>query len=214
MDVETTGLSPEHHEVVQLGGIAYNGETMEPIPAEEGGTFESLLRPLTPATVQQEALKANGLRMEDLLKAPHPKAVWLEFVAWVQNWNPKKGVLSAPILAGKNIRNFDMKFLAVLNERYSPKKEKEVLFNRREQIDLEDLLRHWFWFDASMEKMSMDYIRNKFGMSTAGAHSALVDCRQTGFLISYFMKLTRELRNMQTTRGLPLLDFETAFQGR
>lgn len=212
VDCETTGLSWEEHEVCQLAAMAFDGGTMEPI--RQGGTFESLLRPLKPETIQDQALKVNGLSRELLENAVHPRVVWGSFVRWVQAFNLKgNGILTAPILAGKNVRNFDIHFLNRLGALYSPKKEKEVLFNRREQIDLEDLLRQWFWSNPTVEKMSMDYLRERFKMKTDRAHSALGDVEQTGRMIQYFMQLTRDLQQMKTADGRKLIDFDAAFQG-
>lgn len=210
-DTETTGLSSELNEVVQLAAMAYDPITLEPVPESEGGVFNSLLKPLREDTIQEAAMRCNKLRLEDLRKAPHPKAVWLDFLAYLKRFNPKGLVTSAPIAGGKNIRLFDFPFIRKLSESYSPKGSKQVLFSR-EQIDLEDLIRHWFWFDPNLPSMSMDVLRNHFGMKTDGAHSAIGDVYQTGLMITHFMKLTRELRRTMTVRGEPLLDFEKAFR--
>lgn len=211
-DTETTGLNPELQEVVQLAAVAYDPVTLEPISKEEGGVFNSLLRPLREDTVQESALRVNKLTLDELRAAPHPKAVWLDFLAYLKRFNPKGGVTTAPIAGGKNIRRFDFPFINKLSKEYSPKGETQVLFNR-EQIDLEDIIRHWFWFDPALTNMSMDTLRAHFGMKTDGAHSALGDVLQTGHMITYFMKLTRELRRTHTVRGEPLLDFAKAFRG-
>lgn len=213
LDCETTGLLFQEHEVVELAAVAYNGETMEPFPPEEGGEFHSLMRPLRPETIDDNALRVNGLTRERLAGAPHPKAVWARFEAWVRQWNPKGGVTTAPIAAGKNIRNFDLKFIAKLNQEWGSKKEKTVLFNRREQYDLEDFIRNWFWFDHELESMSMDRLRDHFGMSKENSHTALQDAAQTGKMIAFFLKLTRDLRSKTVVGGKPLIDFKAAFRG-
>lgn len=215
-DTETTGLFADKQEVVQLAAVAYDPITLEQIPESDGGVFNSLLKPLKEENIQQKAMDVNKLKLEDLRKAPHPKAVWLDFLAYLKRFNPSGLVTSAPIAGGKNIRNFDFPFIRALNEAYGPRKGKDkklpVVFNR-EQIDLEDQIRQWFWFDPELPNMSMDTLREFFGMSTDGAHSAIVDTMQCGQMITYFMKLTRQLRATQTVRGDSLLDFKKAFRG-
>lgn len=210
-DTETTGLNPELQEVIQLAAMAYDPVTLNPVPESEGGVFNSLLKPLREDTIQEGAMQTHKIPLETLRAAPHPKAVWLDFLAYLKKFT-LGGVTMAPIAGGKNIRLFDFPFIQKLSEAYSPKGDKQVLFNR-EQIDLEDCIRHWFWFDPELPKMSMDTLREFFGMKADGAHSALVDVYQTGFMITHFMKLTRELRRTQTVRGEPLLDFKKAFKG-
>lgn len=211
-DLETTGLDFTRHAVVEIAAIAYDGRTMDPIPAEEGGVFQSLMRPHDGAEIDPVALKVNGLTMEELNKAPHPEAVWRRFLAYLKQFNPKGQVTTAPIAGGKNIRNFDLPFIAKLSERYSPNGAKQVVFNRREQIDLEDLLRHWHWCDPELTGMSMDVVRERYGLGKAG-HRALIDVQQTGEMISRLMKLTWELRNRMTVNGERLIDFNKLFEG-
>lgn len=212
LDVETTGLKPDYHEVVQLAAIVYDPVTLERVSAEEGGEFDSLLRPLHEDRIDEGALRVNKLTREQLREAPHPEAVWLSFLAFIKRHNVKGGPFSAPMACGKNIRRFDLPFLYNLSAKYSPKGEKQTLFHR-EQIDLEDIIRQWFWWNAELPSMSLDTLRTYFGMSTASSHTARGDVIQTGEMIAYFMRLTRELNRKYTTRGEPLLDFKAAFKG-
>lgn len=213
LDVETTGRAWEKHEVCQLACVMYDGQTMEPVPAAEGGVFDSLLRPLTPETIEDGALRVNGLTREQLAAAPHPKPVWQAFEKFVKGFHIG-GLGGAPIMCGKNIRNFDVHFIAEMARKYGGGKSDKALFNRLEQIDLQDLIRQWFWHDPSVEKMAMDYLRDRFQMKKEGSHGALFDAQQTGYMITYFMKLTRELAKRRVVNGDPLLDFDAAFRGK
>ncbi len=219
-DFETGGLDPARHEVIQVAGKAYNARTLEPYPAEEGGEFCSLMRPLHPERLEDEALKVNGKTRDMLLgnaelgiePAPEPRVVWGQFVAWVRNFNRKGTAWTAPIACGKNIRNFDLRFVEVLNEQYARGK-KTVLFNARTVVDLEDLLFAWFEDEADLADHKMDTVRRYFGMSSEGAHDALVDCRQTGALIMRFLRLHRELRRRRTREGNPFILFAGSMSG-
>jgi DNA polymerase III epsilon subunit-like protein len=220
-DLETGGLDPAHHEAIQVAGKAYNARTLEPYPVEQGGEFCSLMRPLHPERLTDAALKVNGKSRDELLgnpekgiePAPDQGVVWNQFVAWVGKWNKKGSAYGAPIACGKNIRDFDLKFVAVLNQLHCKKKDKTVLFSRRTQLDLEDLIFLWFENSKELPDGKMDTLRDYFGMSREGAHDALVDVRQTGALLMRFLKLHRELARRTTSDGRPFIKFQGSMHG-
>lgn len=211
IDLETSGLKPGHNEVLSLGAKAYSGQTLEPYP---DGEFYSLLRPTHWDRLEPEAMRINGLGEEELRGAPEPKVVLKKFVEWVQKWNPTKRIYEAPTVCGKNIRNFDLKFLAVLLDEHYPKK-KPALFNTLVQTDLEDLLRLWFPPGlAPFNSYKMDEIRPYFGIPVHPTHNALVDCREEGALIMTFLKATRQLRKLKNSKGELILNFEGCCRGK
>lgn len=210
-DLETGGLSPDRHEAVSVAAVAYNARTLEPYPAESGGEFNSLMRPLRPDRLEDEALRVNGLSRDELAAAPEQAVVWNQFVAWVGRYNRRGTASSAPIAAGKNIRNFDLHFVNRLCEAHCPKKGKTVLFNTRTQLELEDLMFLWYENDNTLPNMKMDTLRDHFGLSREGAHSALVDARQTGMLLMRFLKLHRSLRARRCKDGTPFIQFAGCF---
>lgn len=212
-DIETTGLKSDYHEVIQLAAVAYDSRTMEPIPREEGGVFDSLMKPLHEDRIQQQAMDTHKIPLADLRQAPHPKAVWGSFLKYLKQFNPKGLKTTAPIACGKRIGKFDLPFIYELSKLYSPKKDKQVLFNSQRIFDLEDLLVHWFWHDPEITSIAMDKIRERFDMSKDKAHQALKDAQQTGYMITYLFKLTKDLQRKETTSGEPLLNFKKAFRG-
>lgn len=194
-------MSSEHHEAIEIAGKAYNGRTLEPYPVEQGGEFCSLMKPLHFDRLQPEALKVNGKTVEELEKAPEQALVWRQFIDWVARFNPKKSNWTAPISSGKNIRAFDCKFADALNKLHGPKKEKTVLFNPRLFLDLEDIIFLWFENESEPVNQKMDTLRDFFGLSHTGAHSALTDVRQTGDLVIKFLQLHRSLQKRQGANG-------------
>jgi DNA polymerase III epsilon subunit-like protein len=212
-DFETTGLSADTSEAIQVAGKAYDPRTLDPVPVADGGEFCSLMRPLRPERLGdpdvQKALAVNRKTPDELLLAPDQQVVWTEFVAWVNRFNPKRSPFGAPIACGKNIRNFDLKFVEVLNRLHLPKAKrgKVLLFNDRQQVELEDLVFAWFEGSTDLPNVKMDTLRDYFGLSREGAHDALTDVRQTGQLIMKFLKLHRELRRRTCRDGSPLLTF-------
>lgn len=158
------------------------------------------MRPMFPERLDENALRVNKKTKEELMKAPDQKLVWNQFIDWVHKFNKDGSKYNAPIACGKNIRGFDLLFVDELNKKHSSKKEKTVLFSTRTQLDLEDFL--WHWFEQSnvlinpktkKPDFKMDTVRPYFGLSTEGAHSAMVDVVQTGALIMKFLKLYRTL---------------------
>jgi DNA polymerase III epsilon subunit-like protein len=196
VDLETGGLDPCKHEVLEIAGVAYDARSLEPVPAEAGGEFCSLMKPLDFSALQDQALQVNGITRERLLEAPDQKGVWQAFVRWLDQWC-LKGATGKPILLGKNVRNFDMAFLDALNARYGPGKK---LFNRH-CIDLEDYLFAWHEDDPSLENLKMDTVRPYYGMGSEKAHTALYDARQAGEMVMRFLKLFRRLRKMKGKDG-------------
>lgn len=215
-DFETTGLSPETSEVIQVAGKAYDPRTLDAVPLSAGGEFSSMMRVLRPERLDDEgvkkALAVNKKTKEEILAAPEQALVWREFVAWVNKFNPSRKFTAAPIACGKNIRNFDLKFVEVLNGLHCPKKS-TMLFSTRTQVDLEDLILLWFENDRELENWKMDTLREYFGMSTDGAHDALQDVIQTGTLIMRFLKMHRELRRRVAKDGSPFIKLKGSLSG-
>jgi DNA polymerase III epsilon subunit-like protein len=167
-DFETGGFDPGHNEAIQVAGKAYNARTLEPYPAEQGGEFCSLMKPLYFDRLEDGALKVNKKTREELMVAPDQGVVWNQFVDWVGRWNPKKTKWTAPIACGKNIRGFDLKFVTVLNNLHCKKKDKTVLFSERREVDMQDFTFAWFENEAEPEDDKMDTWRKYFGLSTDG----------------------------------------------
>lgn len=204
LDWETGSVDIETLEPLSIGAVAINPKTLTPVPGERG-TFYSLMKPLNFDNLQQRALDVNGLTKEELAKAPDQKLVWELFTRWVYGFNPKgKYFNTAPIACGKNIRHFDMPIVQRMAKTYEnvDKNGVQNLFHRRYMIDVEDDLYRFFGHTDVMENMKLDTVRKHFGMSTANAHNALEDCRQTAQLIIAFFELYRSVaKNQNYFRG-------------
>lgn len=200
-DLETGGLKAGYNEAIQVAGKAYDARTLEAYPPEMGGEFNSLMRPLHFDRLEDAALKVNGKTREMLKAAPDQGVVWNQFVDWVKKFNRKGTAFGAPIAAGKNIRNFDLKFVEVLNKLHCPKKEKTLLFSNRRQVDLEDYIFAWFENETEPANEKMDTLREFFGMSTVNSHDAMTDVIQTGELIMKILRLHRKLQRREGKDG-------------
>lgn len=211
-DFETGGTRHGYHEPIQVAGKAYNARTLEPYPIENGGEFMTMMKPMHFDRLESEALRINGKTVAELEKAPDQGVAWNAFVKWVERYNrgKTKGAYTAPIAAGKNIRDFDFGFLEDMNLLHCKKKEKTVIFNRI-KLDLEDDLFRWFENTDELKNQKLDTVREYFAMDTEGAHDALVDVRQTGDLIMFFLKLNRYVRRLAKD-GQPWMNLPARFQ--
>ena len=208
-DLETSGLDLDICEPLQVAGQAYNPKTLEPISKENGGQFQSYLKPLHFDKLEPEALKVNRITVEMLEKAPDQKVVWNSFVSWINTFNTSKNKWGCPIAMGKNIRGFDMVIAKRMNKLHCPKKDKTLFLNTWQQIDLEDLIFHWSENGGmDIANMKMDTLRDYFGLSKDNSHDAVQDVLDTGNLIIKFLKLYRTLSKRTSVDGTPLIKFK------
>ncbi|MDA8193362.1 MAG: PolC-type DNA polymerase III [Thermaerobacter sp.] len=91
VDVETTGLSPRSHDIIEIGAAKV-------IAGEIVDTFHRMVRPTR--AVSQTALQITGIQPEELSKAPDLAGVFADFAAFADG----------SVLAAHNAR-FDMGFL-------------------------------------------------------------------------------------------------------
>lgn len=203
-DFETGGLDISTLEPLSIAAVALDPRTLQ-----EKDRFESLMRPIDPLNVSARAMEINKLDIEVLKKAPEQGLVWAEFVRFCAKHNPKKGVTTAPIPAGKNIRRFDLPICERLCRTYGnvDKKGEPNIFNRLELYDINDFVRMWFESDPELKNNSMDSLREYFGMSKTGAHSAMTDALQEADLIVRFLKLHRSLKTKKNRKGEPMIQF-------
>lgn len=91
VDVETTGLTPLTHEVIELGAVkVVDGQIVE--------TFHRLVKPTRP--ISSATTRITGIREEELAGGVDQEALWREFFAFADG----------SLLAAHNAR-FDMGFL-------------------------------------------------------------------------------------------------------
>jgi DNA polymerase III epsilon subunit-like protein len=150
-----------------------------------------------------------------LKKAPPQKLVWEAFAKFVRKHNKKGTEKTAPIGIGKNSDNFDFPIANRLCRTYGmvDKEGRPNLFNNRLQLDIEKII--WLWFEDcdDLPNHRMDTLREYFGLSTEGAHDALVDVKQTAEIFKRFLKLHRKLKAMKTNEGEPWIKFKDSCKG-
>ena len=211
-DFETGFRDPLKTQTIQIADVAIHGRKLTVQPE---GYFESLIKPvfddeeaiekgLDP--IEDEALAVNGKTRKELAKAPAARTVWKKFTNFVNRYNFKGTPYYAPIAAGYNIVGFDLPIVQRLCEQYGPldkKTKKQPLFNKIHRIDVMDNVWMWMENNADVKSLSMDSMRDLFGMSKENAHDALQDVKDTANLMIGFMKLHRRIA--------PKIKFEKAF---
>lgn len=203
LDFETGSRNAYKTQPIQLAAVAIHSRRLEII---EGSEFNSLMRPypdeecdkLGLDCIEDGALKVNGKTREEIEIAPSPKAVWGKFVDYVNSFNYKKSIWTAPICAGFNNNGFDDIIINRLCG-YEPYKFgpfdntfcKQGLFHPINNIDLMKIVFNWFENNQELRSMSMDNLRDYLGMSKENAHDALQDVKDGANVLIKFMKLHR-----------------------
>ena len=240
-DLETTGLSWQNDEAIQIACIVLDARSLEIIPGSE---FESLVRPVgimnftesdkrrlmlsnkIPEAEQEAvvfteeemqevinekwmraapALNVNKKKREVLEQAALPQHVWKNFTDHVAkyNHNKKNSAWDRPIAAGHNIQGFDMLFIEEACKKYGPvgKDGRQAIFNQRTILDTLNLTFMWFENTSEPQKLSLDVLRDYFGISLDGGHDALVDVKTTADILVRFLKMHRRYAAKQKFKG-------------
>lgn len=148
-DLETTGLSTDEDCIVEISAI----KVKEGIVAEE---FSTLVNP--GVHIPYAASSINGITDDMIKDAPDTEHALAMFM----------GYIGDNVLVGHNIISFDLKFLQrdigayfgeTLNNPFI-----DTLYISREYL-------------PELERYSLEELANFYGISYAGAHRALTDCK-------------------------------------
>lgn len=202
LDFETGSADPFTTVPLSVAAKAYSARTLKPIAEAE---FYSLMRPKDDEfdKLQKEALDVNGLKVEDLKAAPERGQVWAKLVDFVNSFNKRGTVWSAPILAGHNILGFDLIIVERLCKEYGQvdKEGRQSLFNRRDKLDLLKIAFMWFENAKEPANYKLDTLREYLGLSKEGAHTAIQDVRDSGDILMRFQQLHRTFGARVTFKG-------------
>ena len=201
-DTETISKNPYKTQPIQLAAIAIDPRSLEFISNSE---FNSLIQPIWDKNeqnrlclddIQQEALDVNGKTVEELKEAPPLKIVWESFTKYCKNYNISGKKWDAPMLSGYNIVGFDNIILKRIAKEYGPWDEERQhcpLFHPIHDLDVMKIVFPWFESNYELNSLSMDSLRDYFGMSKENAHDALQDVKDTGNILIRFLKLHRNV---------------------
>lgn len=152
IDIETTGLNPQRHALVQVAGIVEVDGVM-------GERWNLRLRPDINAEIDETALAINGLTREKMAEHPYSAAEGCEML---------RGILSKYeryIIAGWRV-HFDVRFLCALFDMHGDFPDFEAQRIRYPLLDVAPLAVAWLAEKNALHKFSpftlgnvADYLR-------------------------------------------------------
>ena len=186
-DLETSSVKVDDTQILEIAAMAVDPVSWKPLAASD---FQSLVRPDRPDDVEPAALAVNGLKMDELMAAPSAKKVMTKFYDYLrQLGGATTTTFNAPFAGGKNIRGFDLPIVT----RYAEAMKLPPLFNPKRVFDLDDVLMWTVGQANQVDDISMDTARAFFGIPKTGAHRALLDVRQTAWLLCKMNRLFRHI---------------------
>jgi len=146
--------------------------------------------------IEDGALAVNNLTREELKDAPPTKIVWENFVAWVNKFNYRKSVFTAPIPCGYNIINFDLPIITRLATQYGnvDKDGRQNVFSQVFKIDFMDIFFYHTEHNRNVQKRTLSHIMDFMGYpkgQKTGLHNAVDDVRHTANLLIKHLRHTR-----------------------
>lgn len=192
IDTETGSKYAHTTQLCSIGAVAVDLSKMEMIPNTE---FYSLVKPEKPEEIEEEALKVNKLKMEDLMKAPSEKTVWHNFVDYIKKYKTSNTHWGNPPFIGYNHINFDLIIFDRMCKKYGQvdKNGEQNLYHRVEKYDMIEDIRKWLVYTGKLESARFDVVRPFLGMEPDAAHNALSDAKDAAKLYMRFTKLYKEL---------------------
>ena len=164
-DLETTGVSYRFDEVVEISAIkAAGGQVVD--------EFSTLVNPGRP--IPYGASAVNGITDDMVEGSPFFEQALTDFLEFAGD----------AVLVGHNIHTFDMKFLYRDAERFWGK----TVGN--DYIDTLQLARAYL---PQLHHHKLVDLADYYGISTAGAHRALNDCRMN---LIVFERLAKEMEHL------------------
>lgn len=163
IDLETTGLNPDTHEIVEIGCLVVRQ------PQAAGGSFEIIdeldlkVKPQHLELAEPEALRINGYNDAD----------WLFAVDLSQALTALAGKTDSAIMVAQNV-TFDWSFLhrgfettGVQNRMHFPK------------IDIISIAFAKLYNDPNIERYNLRELARFFNVENEKAHTAMSDIRAT-----------------------------------
>ena len=148
-DLETTGVSCHNDDVVEISALQVRGGAVV-------NSFSSLVNP--GRHIPSGASQVNHITDEMVAKAPTMEEVLPEFLVFI----------GEDVLVGHKIARFDMKFLH---------RDCTIRFGAVPGNDYIDTLVYARTRLPGLRSYSLAALADHYGLSTAGAHRALNDCK-------------------------------------
>lgn len=175
LDLETTGLCPWQHEVMELGAVRVEkGDITE---------YQTLIRPVV--SPEQEVLDLTGIRAQELEEAPPLEEIWQGFLDFIDD---------ALIIAHNSA--FDIRFLS-----YVAGKHNLPFSLPHGSIDTLNLSRA---INPQLKAHGLGPLTRAFKINLTDHHRALADANATRVLWNHFRDIMeqKDLRTLAQIRAL------------
>jgi len=165
IDLETTGLNPERHEIVEIGILLVKQIARPGLPNELEviDRLELKVKPEHLETADPEALRING----------YNEAEWIFAVSLDQAMKAVAEKTAEAIMVAQNIA-FDWLFL----EKAFVKTGVPNRMNFR-RLDLISMALAKTWGDTKLERYGLQFLCEYYGVKNDKAHTALADIQAT-----------------------------------
>jgi len=188
IDVETTGLSYQKHEVIDVAVVFLVEDLRSDAPwtrllHRHGplAVWHTKVRPERIEDAESKALEVNGYRPEEWADAPPVS----EIVDTLEALLTRSG--ADPIIVGHNV-SFDKDFLNATLQRAG--RSQQVSYHMVDTVTLcyEHLV------PCGLSSLSLDSVRRFLGISTEGSHAALKDALDALTVYTRLVRATPEDR--------------------
>lgn len=171
VDCETTGKVAGWNDIIQVCFMPLT-PLFEPHP--DFPEFYKTIRPKRPENIEPEAMKVNGLNLEEVMKAPEPEVVAEEFNRWFESLKLFPGKRLLPLAQNWAFdRNFCAEWLG------------EDAFNNAISYHARDSATAALFLNdaysiakkrAPFERVNLDELCSVLKLPNEGAHDSRVDC--------------------------------------
>lgn len=158
LDTETTGLNPEKHEIIELAMIRVE-------PSGERYTYHWYIKPEHIETADEIALRVN--KYHERIELWEKEGVTFASIAPIL-----QDVVRDGVFAGHNV-GFDLDFLSATFKKNNI--NAKLPYHKVDTVTLA----YAHLAPLGLEKLSLDTIRDFFGWSREGNHTAMQDVRDT-----------------------------------
>ena len=205
LDVETSGLSHRHNDVIQVGAVITdeNNNTL--------GEFESNCRPHNPTYINEESIKIHGITRDTMLAFPEPILVAHSFVEFLESVPGQK------TLCGFNV-GFDQRFIE--EWMYKSKQEGKYAENFQVTKKIYDVFKVASANKKKIGKGSykLTALCEKFKIKLTKAHNALADIKATIALDNKLMDIIGSVSTKESEFNLEgsnsLIDKNMVYDGK
>lgn len=158
LDLETTGLDPTRHEIIEIGAVLLDQPHLNIV-----GAFEAKIKPTRMELADPEALQVNGYNAEEWAGARPAKEALEEFARRTEH----------SILCGQNV-SYDFAFL---RKAYA---DHNVPFTYHHHVLDVMSMAYIHWYNhPTLKRYGLSEMATTFGIDRGRAHRAMDDVKTT-----------------------------------